>query len=467
MTKWMYCALIVTAGLVGCGDDKETETGATTTTTTGPTATGDGPAVSDVQAAPTADIATVLRVTWTTDEPSTGYVEFGAADAFNYSTPMSTEPATEHEALLLGMPSNTDVGFRVVATTDAGTTTTADQTVPTGPLPNWLPTLTVEGEGNDQFFTLPVLGQNTGATIISPDGNFVWYHQDERDLDVYRVRLSRDGESVIYNAASVSGEPSEASMIVRVSLDGATETTYPVSLLAHDFVEMPDGAIVAIVVEYRDNKADPKGEPIRGDQLLRIAPDGTQEVIWSAWDCYDPSVNPGDELGWTFANALDYDAGADAFYLSLSSLNSIVKIDRESRECLWALGGDIGTVEIEAGSNTFLREHQFHVLDDGIVIFDNDGPAGLESRVIEYSLDQEAGTAAERWSYNSVPPIYNFVLGDTHRFDNGDTLIVWSVNGQIDRVNAAGEVTWKLNTALGNALGFTHVEPTLYVGNGG
>ena len=95
--------------------------------------------------------------------------------------------------------------------------------------------------------------------------------------------------------------------------------------------------------------------------------------------------------------------------------------------------------------------------------FDNDGPAGLASRVLEYSLDFDANLATEVWSYQTDPPIYNFVLGDVSRFDNGDTLIVWSVNGQIDRVNAAGDVLWQLNTSLGSALGFTAPEPSLYV----
>ena len=68
----------------------------------------------------------------------------------------------------------------------------------------------------------------------------------------------------------------------------------------------------------------------------------------------------------------------------------------------------------------------------------------------------------DTWSYTPDPSIYTFVLGDVHRFDDGDTQITWSVSGQIDRVTSAGEVKWQLNTALGYAFGFNTVQSTPY-----
>jgi hypothetical protein len=469
MKPQLFTTGLVLVTLWGCGGDKETETGqssTSTSTSTTPTQTGEGPEVSDISAEVSDAIGTVVRVRWSTDVPSNGHVEFGAGEAFDLSTPAdASELSTDHEVLLLGLTGDTDAQFRIVASSESGTTVTSGEAVRTGSLPGWLPSLTQSGEGQEEYLTLPVLGASTGAVVIDPDGKFVWYHQDTRGLDVYRARLSRDGQSMVYNAASVSGDPADDSMLVRVSLFDGTETTTPVPLLAHDFVEMPDLSVVAITMEYRDDASDPDGEQIAGNQLVQVAADGSsQEVIWSAWDCYDPATTPGDEMGWTFANAIDYDPVDDAFYLSLSSMSSIVKIDRKTGDCLWALGGMVGTIDLAAGSNAFLREHQFQMLDDGIVVFDNDGPAGLASRVLEYSLDFDANLATEVWSYQTDPPIYNFVLGDVTRFDNGDTLIVWSVNGQIDRVNAAGEVLWQVNTGLGSALGFTVAEPSLYVG---
>jgi hypothetical protein len=61
------------------------------------------------------------------------------------------------------------------------------------------------------------------------------------------------------------------------------------------------------------------------------------------------------------------------------------------------------------------------------------------------------------------PDLYTFVLGDVTRFDDGDTLITWSVLGQIDRVSDSGSVGWTLNTGIGYIFGFNNVTSTMYV----
>ncbi len=49
-----------------------------------------------------------------------------------------------------------------------------------------------------------------------------------------------------------------------------------------------------------------------------------------------------------------------------------------------------------------------------------------------------------------------------HRFDDGDTLVTWSVNGLIERVDADSQVEWSMATAFGSAFGFNTVREDLY-----
>lgn len=397
-------------------------------------------------------IATVLTARWTTATPTRGQVVYGGL-----TTPMEAEAATEHEVVLLGLSADTEVDVAVVLE-DGGESESVVAT--TGSLPTEIPALTATGGGNDRYVLTSIMGGVTAAVILNPDGTVGWYHVDSRGLDVYRVRLSVDGRSVLYNAASVSGDPADDSELVRVSLDGTEETTIPVPLLAHDFVEHADGTIAAIVVEYRDVD----GVPTRGDKLVEIAPDGTQTDVWSAWDCLDPVASPGDEpeAGWTFANALDWDPDANAYTLGMRAQSSILRIDRATGTCAWILGGESATVDFAEGSDAFLHQHQFDLTDDGIVVFDNDGPAGAVSRVLEYALDLDAGTAREVWSYTADPPVYSFVLGDVERLDDGDTMVTWSVGGQIERVSPEGVPELQVNLGLGYAFGFAAIEPSLY-----
>lgn len=411
---------------------------------------------SPITATASPAMGTVLRATWTTTEPVVSQIRFGAGD-YSGLTPLEAAASTTHEALILGVGPEEDVTLTPVAQTDAGEVEGEPVVVTTGPLPLETPGLELTGAPTEHFLTITLLGATTGPAIVNGEGEIVWFHPDDRGLDVYRARLSQDGQSVIYNAGSVSGDPADNSVLVKVSLDGATETEIPLPLLAHDFVELPDGTLTAIVVEYRDG---PDGEPIRGDSLVEIAPDGTQTKVWDAWRCFDPALDVGTdaEIGWTFANALDYLPDTDRYALSLRNFSTILQIDRQSGECVWSLGST--SANITPSGRTFLNQHQFHFPDaDTLVLFDNSGSAD-GSRALEYTLTET--TAEAVWSYSSDPPIDTFVLGDVFRLEDGRTYVDFAVGGQVDLVEPDGTVDWRVSSPLGYAFGFMVPEPSLY-----
>lgn len=414
----------------------------------------------DVRAEVSEHVSTVVTVRWQTDEASVGYVQYGLTEAMELKTPIASKQTQQHEQLLLGLTSDTEYHYRVVTWDGDDAAASELRTIRTGDLPTGMPRLEVEGDGHDQFTILPVLGSTTAVLILDPNGKIVWYHRDDRELDFYRARLSVDGKSILYNAASVSGDPADDSELVRVALDGSESSSIAVPLLAHDFVEHPDGTLAAIVVEY--DEID--GVERRGDKIVEIDPDGTQTTVWTAWDCFDPAEWQGDDLehGWTFANALDYDPGQDAYYLGMRNFSSIAKIDRQSGACEWVLGLSAPTLEFASGSARFLHQHQFDLRGDRIVVLDNEGSPGNESRVVEYALDYEANTATEVWSYVSDPTVYTFVLGEPTRMDDGSTFVNWSSAGQLERVTEEGESIWKLNSPAGFAFGFHTLAESLY-----
>jgi hypothetical protein len=438
------CAALCFTLVFGCGEDA-----------TEPSA--DAP--TSVEAEVSEDITTVVHVRWNTSAETAGFVEFGPTSELGSATPLEEESATEHRAALLGLKPETEYHFRVVS---EGGESSDVQTIVTGSLPTGLPALTHTGGGHDLYTLVPVLGATQAVTILDPDGDIVWYHRDDRALDFYRARLSVDGKTLLYNAGSVSGDPSDESELVRVALDGTESSSVSVPLLAHDFVEHPDGTVGAIVVEYRDFE----GTELRGDQIVEIAPDGTQTTVFSVWDCFDPAELSGDDImhGWTFANALDFDPEENAYYLGMRNFSSIAKIDRDSGECEWVIGLYGSTFDFASGSGRFLHQHQFEVNGNRLLVFDNDGASGRESRVLEYELDFDNNVATEVWSYVADPIVYTFVLGEPSRLDNGDTFVNWSAAGQIERVTAEGESLWKVNSEAGYAFGFSTLVKSLYEG---
>jgi hypothetical protein len=146
----------------------------------------------------------------------------------------------------------------------------------------------------------------------------------------------------------------------------------------------------------------------------------------------------------------------------MRNFSSITKINRSSGACEWVLGLVASTFDFAPGSARFLHQHQFQVRGNRVIIMDNDGSPGNESRVLEYELDLERSLATQVWSYVAQPSVYTFVLGEPTRFDDGDTFINWSAAGQMERVTAAGEARWKLNTAAGFVFGFHTLVSSLY-----
>lgn len=405
-------------------------------------------------------IATVVKVRWTTAEPTLGYVEYGPTKALGSRTPAEAGRAKEHAAALLGMTADSDCYYRAVTADASGSLASDVGSIHTGNLPVGLPPVTQTGAGQQGFIVVPVIGAKNWVLVLDPRGQVVWYATDDRQLDFYRARLSVDGKSLLYNAAHISGEPSPSSALVRVALDGSGASALAIPYLAHDFVEHPDGTLAAIVFEDRDVG----GTTVRGNKIVEVAPDGTQRTVWSAWDCFDPAQVQGDDpdLGWTFANALDYDAAADVYYLGMRNFSSIARINRQTRACEWVLGLHASTFSFAPGSARFMHQHQFQVRGDHILVMDNDGAGGHQSRVLEYLLDAQTNVATQVWSYSANPSVYTFVFGEPQREGDGTTFINWGAAGQMERLDAAGSSTWKLNTGAGYAFGFHALADTLY-----
>jgi hypothetical protein len=410
------------------------------------------------------DVGTVVRVSFDTKDAETATVKFGPDD-LRYETP-ATAKDTHHEVLLVGLPALTTAHYQIVV----GGDTDEERTVKTGTVdPAAFPPLTISGDGNDLFAGVTMLGNHTAIALLDPEGRYVWTHVDDRPgLYSYRMRLLRDGSGVVYNVANVSGIPtSEGTGLVKVPFDGSSETFVPLDYMAHDFVELDDGTFAGIAFKEgplpdkcKDIYLKEKKTSLLGNHIVEVAPDGTQTEVWDSWDCYDPCVDISDtidddptdprEPGWTFTNALDYDEDTDSYLVSSRHLSTIASVSRATGECNWKFGSAPSETTRPTGE-VFQHEHQFEYWPGHMLVFDNDG-AGLTSRVLEYAFDPTQPTADLVWDYDTN--VFSPVLGDVQRLDTGETMVVESLAGQIERVTADGDSEWKVNTQAGTVFGF-------------
>ncbi len=409
-----------------------------------------------IQAEIVDEVVTVVRVRWETASESRGRVLFGDSASLGRQTDL-TETGREHEVLLLGMPADTSVFLQVVTEDDQGPTWHSQvDSLTTGSLPAFLPVLTATGTAPswDDVIVGPVTGIVDFALMIDNQGRIVWYDDLPSEGQLMRTSLSWDRREMLYFIAGPRGDL-ETGAVTRVSLDLSETSQLSTPGVDHDMIEVPDGTYAAIVVVEPD---EPEAFPEHSlaDAIVEFSLDGTTREVWNAWDFL--SDHAEGSTNWTHANALDHDPVADAYTVSMKDLASIVRIDRESGETEWILGGEPNQFEFLEGSQPVPLHHQFDMIDGGVVIFDNGDTLRGYSRAVELALDLDAMTAETTWSYVRDPSVLTMTKGDVVRFDDGNTQVVWSGVGEIQDVTELGEVVWQVNTDGGNFVFIDHAE---------
>lgn len=217
---------------------------------------------------------------------------------------------------------------------------------------------------------------------------------------------------------------------------------------------LPNGntQIVLYNFQYLDmSKYFPQGEP-NGAVLQAIIQelDKNDNVVfqWKSLD-YVPvnktqnAVAPNIDYFHPNSMMMDLDGN---LLLSARDLCSIIKINRNTGDIMWNLGGKDNNFKFidedeNNAPNYFSYQHDIRVLPNGnITIFDNGRQHNPQySRAVEYELNQDAKTCKKVWEYRHDPEIFADQHGSAQRLANGNTLIAWGTYS-MDGYSAVTEV---------------------------
>ena len=237
---------------------------------------------------PTA-MPTVFRARWTSPEAGVGRVAWQGADFVRVSPEGAA--GTTHEALTLGIPSQDPVDIRAVFTTDAGTFCSEGISQQAGALAAALPTVLVSGTtpsplGFGLEATAFIDDGSSTVILFDAEGRYVWAM--EVAGIVTRIRLGQDKKTLrIHTTDNTLAWP----MLVTVlGLDGTLVERISVPFHT-DFVDLPDGTMAGPATELRD--VEGTDHAFMGDTLVELNPDGSQRLVWDAFDWIwpDPSID--------------------------------------------------------------------------------------------------------------------------------------------------------------------------------
>lgn len=404
--------------------------------------------VLDVQVELAPAMPTVARVTWRTEQPTTGAVEFWYGDDEPRWVRGADGVATEHEAWLVGVPELTEASFRIYAYEDDILATSETGTYTTGNLSASVPRPEVERDSDPAHFggltLVPVAsGPDRWTTLLDRAGRLVWAWGGP-ELDTQRAHPTMDGRGVIMmdRWPGVTGTD-----LVRVDYDGVEQWRISIPYGHHDFAMVDDDTFLVVRNSYRVVQFGDEARNLAGDEIVEIRRSGGERVVWSVWDHYEASVSDpmhmmsdGTAWDWSHANFLRYIPETDEIHLTLRNLNVATGIQRSSGEVLWSLRSPVGTGDV------LDFPHSVWPTEQGLMVFNQrDYNSGQCAHVVELA-GAPADTSPERsWTYEGSDCTGVYYVGNAQPLPDDRVLVSWGSSSVIEEVDRSGaEAPWRL-----------------------
>ena len=373
------------AGTTGATGGTTGATGGATGATGGTGAGGGGGGTQSCaftqSSSPSAMIATVGIVTWSTTlaDVQSARIDFGLTTSYGMTAPVDlTQPS--YRTLLLGMKSSRTYHYRITATSSSGDCPSPDYTILTGPLANGLvkPTVTTNDAGAlaGGFLITGQYVQNANGSapgyILDSDGDIVWWYNIE-DY-VTGVVMDYAGTHMWIN----NHPPNLADAKVhRVSMDGMTDEDLSSQMyeLSHQLTVLPDETVAFYAADSGTNGCS---------DIKERAPNGTVRTI----------VNSQTALGTTgqcHVNNIQYSSQDDTLVFSDHIHCAVAKIRRSDGSVVWILNGATKTF---TGDSWLGSEHGIQILGlDDFLIFNNNSQS-IAGTTIPQSMGTGDGSGA-------------------------------------------------------------------------
>jgi len=233
------------------------------------------------------------------------------------------------------------------------------------------------------------------------------------------------------------------------------------SLDGHDIQLLPNGNYLVIVPHNRTVDMSQLVEGGQSNATLKEniiqELDRDQNVLfeWRSQDHFNvlDAVHEdltADNIDYVHMNAIavDYD---DHLLISSRHLSEITKINRQTGEIVWRLGGENNQFQFINDEHGISYQHDIRPVPgypNQYTLFDNGNHrTPLFSRAIEFQLDILNWTATKVWEYRHSPDRYAKAWANAQRLPNGNTLINWAVNSlpKATEVTPDGEIVYEMD----------------------
>jgi hypothetical protein len=327
-------------------------------------------------------------------------------------------------------------------------------TFTTGPLPTDLPAYTASGitplEGYIVFSATPF------GIIIDGTGRVVWYRRFPGTGPSLNFMAQPTGTLVgrLNTEDTADDDPFvelDPAGFERRQLRCANNRP----LRFHDLLLSGDGSYWIMCDETRMMDLSAVGGDasarVTGTTIQHVDPAGTLLFEWTPFDHFlitdaDTTVYRAQaEVNWTHGNSFDFDTDGNIL-IAFRSLNEITKINSQSGDVMWRMGGLRNQFTFEGSPDAgFSRQHNVRVVGpERFIILDNLGVSITESRYERYLVSADARTATLEQSYASTPPVRTIIGGSVQAAGPGQYLVSFGTEGRVELFDASGLKLWSI-----------------------
>lgn len=407
-------------------------------------------------------------------------------DCFTLNTEFETTISTEDTAheILVNDQAMADGTFGIqldsIAADSRITLTVDEKPYYLRTLPEDFPELTPQGEGAKSGYYYTTMGnyvvkfdtkgqvvfyRNANATNAGPfrrnevDGEIIYSYLEAQDPSPH-VALTGIG----YRTTKLVMLNEQYEKIEEVPYMAATEKVpenYP--LENHDYLIL--GKDHYILTTYVGKRVTNIPSTVEGSEyganvvacIFQEVKDGECIFEWDSTDhpeLYAASREAGDYANnsrvwsdYVHFNAIVIDPKDNNFVCSYRDLDSILKIDRETGEILWTLGGDGDDFDLTE-EQQFHRQHNITITEDGsYLMFDNgcltnilgypvqsaeetaEGQANQYSRAVKFVLDEENMEVTDFQEYE-MENFYSSSMGSAQIIDDSTDTVLMGWGGR-------------------------------------
>lgn len=288
------------------------------------------------------------------------------------------------------------------------------------------------------------------VNIMDSDGNIIY--TEDMGLKGWAWKVNENNQITYFDRQSKG-------WFVMDSLENITDTVYCQNGYQadnHDFLALENGNYVIFAYDeqpYATDTISPDGSSnasVIGLVIQELDPDHNVVFEWKSWDHFFMSNYPNinfnpNVIDFLHCNAIDIDEDGH-FLISNRTISEITKIHRTTGEIIWRFGGSQSDFEF-TNDYPFSKQHCIKSLGNNhYLLFDNGNQSdtytgGIKrSRGVEYALDLNDFTATKTWDYVHSDSLFTPSIGSIQRLDNGNTLINFGNNQNIERGSVVIEV---------------------------